>query len=1047
MFLKYGLAIIICAFFSISVFSNQENIISVNDSFDSLELSPYMEYLEEPDLDFEQVLLLDKDNWKQSKSPYLKVKTEALWLKVKFYYDDLIIDNAAEWVVSIYDPRAKVNEAYYSLGIGNGFHPLDYYDLSSTDTPLFRMDFIPGLEYELYFKLKKNTARITSIKLAKQSYYIKFINKQYLIEGVFYGSILVMFLFIYFIYFKTKQSTYLFYSFYIFSFGFTQLVNYSMFSKIFEIFDTSGDAIRLVSIIGYYLMFMLHMLFISHLFMIKKRNEKLYSIIKFFIYVILFSILLEFIFIAVDYLEYRLALVRIIFISYLIITFYTLMMISLAGSFNAKLVLAAMVVPMSVGVVIAFNLKFATPIDPIQLTLMFRFSMVAGFVLLAFVLANKFNGMWQAKKKAETLKIRAESASDSKSQFLANMSHEIRTPLTAIIGYSETIRDNQNLSDSKKSAYLATVIGSSHHLLSVINDILDVSKIESKKMVLERIPLSIPDFILSIQSLYDPLARKKGVDFNVLYDFPLPSVVMGDSTRLKQVIINLLGNALKFTDKGSISLHVNYDQDNKNLIIKVKDSGIGMTEQECERIFESFTQADVSTTRTHGGTGLGLTIARNLCELMGGDVSVSSVSGVGSEFTIRIKSEVSINSNQINNLEDVLINTTELNADDTKHIQFSAKVLIAEDNKDIQELLVSIVEGFGCEVTACDNGSEAFIAFCDGEFDLVLTDINMPIISGVTLVRILRSNGEHVPIFAITANVMQHEVLEYLEVGCTEVIAKPVNRVKLAKSMIDHLPYNRLDSENNHSFEETQPYKSDGSNIQFQGRVLLAEDNLVNQEYISDVLTNLGLLVECVSDGEQALEKCLSDSFDLVFLDLNMPKASGFEVLGVLKQMAYAIPVYALTADNSDSSKTRCLQSGFIDCLNKPIEKDNLIQVLKTHLAVKDMQEDKAESKQESGAIDFKIRFTESLPKLLVELNEAKNEKNWGEIKNIAHQLKGAAGSFGYDSITELSKNLERTINENTVYEGNNVELEFQKLTARIKEVTTVYSSWKSNLY
>jgi signal transduction histidine kinase/CheY-like chemotaxis protein len=632
---------------------------------------------------------------------------------------------------------------------------------------------------------------------------------------------------------------------------------------------------------------------------------------------------------------------------------------------------------------------------------------------------------------AEKARKNAEESEKAKSQFLANMSHEIRTPLTAIIGYSETIRDNKKLSDSKKSDYLATVIGSSHHLLDVINDILDVSKIESEKMVLENIPLSIPDFILSIKSLYEPLAQKKGVEFNVLYDYPFPSTVMGDSTRLKQVIINLLGNALKFTDTGTISLHVSYDKESKVLTIKVVDTGIGMTEQECNRIFESFTQADVSTTRTYGGTGLGLTIAKNLSELMGGTISVNSVSGAGSEFTLSVKADVASNNQAINNLEEVLLNTATLNTEGSRSVKFSANVLIAEDNKDIQGLLVSIVEGFGCVVTACDNGSDALVAFCKGDFDLVLTDINMPIISGVTLVRMLRSKSEKLPIFAITANVMQHEVLGYLEVGCSEVIAKPVDRNILAQSMIEHLPYHRLVSEEN---------ESPSQEIKFQGRILLAEDNLVNQEYISRVLESLGLTVISVNDGEQALEKCLSDSFDLVLLDLNMPKASGFEVLEVLQEMSYAIPVYALTADNSELSKAKCLESGFVACLNKPLEKEKLEQVLKQHLQVKSAQDEASTAE----TVDFKIRFTESLPKLLAELNNARSENNWDGIKDVAHQLKGAAGSFGYDSITDLSKELERSLKDNKVKDA---ELIFHKLTDRIKQVTSGYHSWKSNLY
>jgi signal transduction histidine kinase/DNA-binding response OmpR family regulator len=1010
----------------------------------SIEVSPYIEYIQEADLSFDDVLAIESRHWIKSESNVFKVpkRNEPIWVRLNLLYDNATPSSYDDWVFSIYNPKVEIKEAYVRLGNGQ-FSKIDNYNLTETDTPLFYLDLPSGLLTTLYIKINIYGSYAVSLKVTKQTEYLNYTITKHVLEGLFFGASFIMFLFSGIIYSRTNQKGYLYYSLYVLSFAYIQLVNDSMIMKIVSGYSTTSEVLNFLSLNSYYYLPIFHSFFINELFSMKIKERKLNRVVNCFIGFVIFMMVSDlFVF---KYMEFdeRLINIRITLLLYIIVTFYVLGKLVYSKVPNSRSVICSLIIPMSASVLIAFNVnsRLKEPLDLHVMTDVIRFSMVISFILLAFILANEFKRMWGMKRIAEEQMHEAEVASSSKSQFLANMSHEIRTPLTAIIGYSETIRDSRALSETKRKSHLDTVISSSHHLLNVINDILDVSKIESNKMTLERIAVPVPDLILGIHTLYESLVTKAGIDFNLKCDFPIPANVIGDQTRLNQVVMNLLGNALKFTTKGSITLKIAYSWQESLLIISVVDTGVGMTTEQSGLIFESFTQADVSTTRKHGGTGLGLTIVKELCELMEGTIDVESQLGEGSIFTMRVKASALDSSDKINSLEDMY----RLSDTDERHesevISFSSKVLVAEDNKDIQNLIVSIMKDFGCEVVACDNGSDAFIEFHNGQFDMILTDINMPIISGTTFVKILRSNGETLPIIAITANAMEDEVQEYIDAGCSDVIAKPVHREALAKKMMEYLPYNIVPTSNELRY--------------FEGRVLVAEDNAANQEYIQGVLQEYGLQVTSVSDGESALEKCLSNAFDLVLLDLNMPNASGYEVVSTLISMSYAIPCYALTADNSVESKAKCIESGFVGLLSKPIEKKDIEKVFREHLkSIKNKKSIRQAKKslkicnEGSSSENLKIKFTDSLVEILAELEKARSDNDWSIIQSIAHQIKGAGGSFGYNSLTELSKNLSKEL-EFKLNHDNILELDrlYDALIYRLKEIISSYNVWQSNLY
>jgi len=403
-------------------------------------------------------------------------------------------------------------------------------------------------------------------------------------------------------------------------------------------------------------------------------------------------------------------------------------------------------------------------------------------------LAGFFNGMLDTieNKQIELQQAvhEAKAASVAKSYFLANMSHEIRTPLTAITGFSKTLLDEDTTPELREKA-IHSIIRNGDHLLTVINDILDISKIEANKLDINKRPLSIFKILNDIELLLKEQTINKGLTFNIDFNFPLPDMICSDEIRLKQILINLCSNAVKFTSTGAVSVDVSYIKDTNKLQFIVKDTGIGIDEEQVQNIFKPFTQADSSTTRKFGGTGLGLSISHQLAGLLGGSLNVVSQLDRGSCFTL------SIDPGKITDADFKYSSQIKINdkSKDNKIVKsISGRILLVEDTPDIQLLISYYLEDMGAEVTTVDNGQAAIDKVNgDNVYDLIFMDMQMPVMGGVEAVKILRQKGYTAPIVMLTANAMKQFEDECIDAGCDEYLTKPIDTITLQKTVEKYL--------------------------------------------------------------------------------------------------------------------------------------------------------------------------------------------------------------------------------------------------------------------
>lgn len=380
---------------------------------------------------------------------------------------------------------------------------------------------------------------------------------------------------------------------------------------------------------------------------------------------------------------------------------------------------------------------------------------------------------------------RAEQASRTKSVFLANMSHEIRTPLTAIIGFSESLLDaDQSLSDRIDA--VNTVIESGRHLLNIINEILDLSKVEADKLEVERLPVDLFSIAQNVTSITTLHAQEKGIALRVGYHFPVPTNIVTDPVRVKQVLLNIVNNAVKFTSQGSVSIRVGYSRDEQQLRFDVSDTGIGMSAEEQVKLFKPFSQADASTTRKYGGTGLGLHLSKRLAEKLGGGISVDSAPDRGSCFSITVHAPEAEGSVWVNN--DTEVPRAEAQAPLATAPSVSGRVLLAEDVEANQKLISLCLRRLGAEVEIAKNGQIAVEKALADDFDLVLMDMQMPVMDGMQAVETLRSRGYVGPILALTANAMDEDKKRYQAVGCDGFLAKPLQRDQFNAVVSGYLP-------------------------------------------------------------------------------------------------------------------------------------------------------------------------------------------------------------------------------------------------------------------
>ena len=568
------------------------------------------------------------------------------------------------------------------------------------------------------------------------------------------------------------------------------------------------------------------------------------------------------------------------------------------------------------------------------------------------------------------------------------MSHEIRTPLAAIIGYGETLLD-PDLNETEKRSSAETVVRSGRHLLELVNDILDHSKIDANKLDVDVVPVNLPELLDEIRAFFAPRAREKGLDFSIICDYPLPEKIRTDPTRYRQIIINLCGNALKFTENGSISLIVRCDRDAEKLYARVVDTGIGMKPEQLDRLFDPFAQGSTAISRQYGGTGLGLSISRRLAELLGGDIRVSSTYGEGSEFEVCISTgELT----QVHFLRDASEFSQRRRAIAMVMApRLSGRILCAEDN-DVNRRLVSLLVGrTGAELVHVSNGAEALERATREHFDLILMDIQMPVMNGRDATLALREAGVNTPVVALTANVMAEDIAEYRLAGCNDHLAKPIDKQRFYEVLARYLALSA----------ETAV----GSGHRYSGKVLVAEDNDDNRGLVERMLRRTGAEPLLVTNGEEAVRRALSETVKLVLMDRHMPGMDGVAATRLLRQAGFRRPIIAFTAGDQAENEA-LLEAGCDGVLNKPIDHAHLQALLDRYLPVEQWV---------GEAVDDDIgplvnRFLDSLAERKRRMEAALAQGQLQQLQSESHQIKGTAGAMGYPLMTEQAGILERCV-------------------------------------